>query len=393
MTRTENKPNEDKPDNPDKSDKPDGPGFLMNLKESEENLRREADRIVEERTRLGLEGLVGVLQAVIINTEPQMQEVTVEELLRYTGLHSAFQDSSCRTCVLKVPGAPEFRSADFLIRSRLCDDNPFKDINVASKSRHLPNTRLETFVFETGNIERYVSIQKSVGVKFLTNDILDFDNYYFIQTEPSEFTGNSLGFIEWKGENKEKGDYASNDSKPLDWSPKKPDLPHLKNIKWIDHAATRVKAQERDAAIKEFLRLTNYKFNFAIYVESYNSITSVARLSHSDFAMVFTSGISPYVSDEVSGPTEKFIHNYGKRVHHIAFQTEQIEDTFQALLDDGMKFLLPLVGSPEEGLKQTFTEPSQNTLLVTEYIHRYGDFDGFFTKSNVTLLTAATGKQ
>ena len=28
-----------------------------------------------------------------------------------------------------------------------------------------------------------------------------------------------------------------------------------------------------------------------------------------------------------------------------------------------------------------------------EYIHRYSDFDGFFTKSNVTLLTGATDKQ
>lgn len=376
-------------------DKPDSLGFLMSLKEGDENLRSEADQIVVERKRLGLEGLVGGLQAVIINTEPQMQKSAVEELLRYTGLnfHSAFEDSCHRTYVLKVPGASDFRSADFLIRSRLCDDNPFRDINVAPKSRHLPSARLETFVFETGDIERYVSIQKSAGHRFLTEDILDFDNYYFIQTAPSRFTGNSLGFIQWKGE---KGYYASNESTPLDqsdWSPKKPVLPHLKNIRWIDHAATRVKAQERDAAIIEFMKLTNHNFNFAIYVESYNSITSVARLTHSDFAMVFTSGIAPYISDEVSGPTEKFIRNYGKRVHHIAFQTERIEDTYQALLDDGMKFLLPLVGSPDEGLKQTFTEPSLSTLLVTEYIHRYGDFDGFFTKSNVTMLTAATDKQ
>jgi hypothetical protein len=109
--------------------------------------------------------------------------------------------------------------------------------------------------------------------------------------------------------------------------------------------------------------------------------------------MVFTSGISPYVSEEVSGPTEKFVHNYGTRVHHLAFQTEDIEDTYSALVEDGMEFLIELVGSPEEGLKQTFSQPSKNTLLVNEYIHRYGDFDGFFTKSNVTLLTEATDKQ
>jgi hypothetical protein len=109
--------------------------------------------------------------------------------------------------------------------------------------------------------------------------------------------------------------------------------------------------------------------------------------------MVFTSGISPFIDSNTSGPTEKFIHNYGPRVHHVAYKTEKIEDTFSELKKDGMKFLIDLVGSKKQGLKQTFTVSSTNTLLVNEYIHRYGDFDGFFTKDNVTLLTAATEKQ
>jgi hypothetical protein len=230
---------------------------------------------------------------------------------------------------------------------------------------------------------------------------------------PSQFTGNSIGFIEWKGK---RGVYSTPES--LIVSPETRALasssgepvesagssggpagisvsrqPHLKNIRWLDHAATRVRAQDRDPAILEFMRLTNYNFDFAIYVRSLNSITNVARLSSSDFAMVFTSGITPFVSQQESGPTEKFISNFGPRVHHIAFQTEEIESTVEALRKDGMQFLLDLVGSPEEGLKQIFSQPSRNTLLVTEYIHRYGDFDGFFTKSNVTSLTAATAKQ
>ena len=240
-------------------------------------MRQEAARIVAERKRLGLQGLVSGLQSVIINTEPQMQKAASEELLRYSGLEfqSAFQDTDYRTCVLKVPRALKFRLADFLIRSRRKGENPFQEINIAPRSRH--------------------------------------------------------------------------------------------------------------RAILEFLRLTNYEFDFAIYVKSFNSITSVARLSSLDFAMVFTSGIAHYVSDEVSGPTEKFIHNYGTRVHHIAFQTDEIEETYRALVNDGMKFLIELVVSPEEGLKQTFTEPSKNTLLVMEYIHRYGDFDGFFDRLRYML--------
>ncbi len=95
------------------------------------------------------------------------------------------------------------------------------------------------------------------------------------------------------------------------------------------------------------MELTNYNFDFAIYVKPtviliFNSITNVARLSQSDFAMVFTSGISPYTSDTESGPTEKFIHNYGTRVHHMAFHTEKIEDTFAALKENGMDFLIEL---------------------------------------------------
>jgi hypothetical protein len=77
----------------------------------------------------------------------------------------------------------------------------------------------------------------------------------------------------------------------------------------------------------------------------------------------------------------------------MAFRTEGIEATVNSLGKDGMGFLLGIVGSEEEGLKQIFSEPSSHTLIVNEYIQRYGDFDGFFTRSNVERLTEATGNQ
>ena len=349
-------------------------------------LRKEIEVILEERRKLGLDGLVSSLNNIVINTEPDRQKAAVEELLRYTGLNvaEAFEDSDFSTVVLKTQG-----SADFLLRSRK-KKNPFLELNQFPKSGHIPNTRLETFVFETTGIERYVSIQKQRGIEFLTDDIIDTDNFSFIQTVPSVYTGNSIGIIQW---HQNKGKYASSDSTPLDRQFQKPDVSATKNIKELDHAATRVGAEDRDAAVIEFMNLTNYNFDFAIYVKVFNSITNVARFSAKDFAMVFTSGISPYIDDEKSGPTEKFVHNYGPRVHHMAFRTEEIEESVSVLKNSGMSFLLDLVGSVPEGLKQIFSCPSENTLLVNEYIHRYGDFDGFFTKSNVTLLTGATAKQ
>jgi hypothetical protein len=298
------------------------PDVRKEIQNSDQNLIRDAARVMKERESLGLAGLVGGLQAVIINTEPHLQKAAAEELIRYSGLQfqEAFMDTQHKSCVLTVPGPAKFRSADFLICSRLKGSNPFREANVAPRSRDLPNTRLETFVFETSDIERYVSLQRQANIKF-QSEILDFDNYYFIQTMPSRFTGNSLGFIKWKGK---RGVYSSPESQRLDWNMEKPGSSassHLSNIRWLDHAATRVRAQDRNPAILEFMQLTNYDFDFAIYVKSLNSITSVARLSSSDFAMVFTSGIAPYVSQDASGPTEKFISNFGPRVHHIAFQT------------------------------------------------------------------------
>ena len=353
---------------------------------TDERLLEKVASVRHKRQKIGLTGLTGGLECVRINTEPEHFQPAIEELLRYTGLdfHTAFEDSGNKTAVLTREG-----SADFLVTCRTKDSNPFAAANRGAKSGPLPHTRLETLIFSSSDLTTYVRIQKEQGKKFLTREIITTPCYSFIQTQPSPYTGNSLGFIQWHGPR----DYKTPRSTPLELTFTKPALPHLDAIGQLDHCATRVRAEERDAAILEFMELTEYNFEFAIYVESLNSITNVARLSLGEYAMVFTSGIAPFTDMEHSGPTELFIHNYGTRVHHMAFTTSSIDATFAALKKDGMEFLVELVGSPEEGLKQTFSRMSPHTLLVNEYIQRYGDFTGFFTKSNVTLLTKATEKQ
>jgi hypothetical protein len=357
------------------------------FRNDDERLRSEVDRVMKERTEHGLEGLVGGLESVVINTQPERQKDAVQEVLNTTGyvFEQAFERDGIRTCVLKKDG-----SADMLVTSRLVGENPFRPVNRGPKGDAMPDTRLETLVFKCPRLEEAVAIQKKRGVRFLTEEPVRTPSFLFMQTEPSPYTGNSVGYLQWlDGE----GAYRPDDAQRLDWHFEKPDWPHLRDVHELDHAATRVRAEERDKAIIEFMELTNYHFDFAIYVEALNSITNVARLSAEDFAMVFTSGIEPFKSVEESGPTELFIHNYNTRVHHLAFRTENIEKTFDALVEHGMEFLVELVGSPEEGLKQTFTRPMPSTFIVNEYIHRYGDFDGFFTQSNVTMLTKATERQ
>lgn len=355
----------------------------------EEELIARASLIADERRDAGLEGLVGNLDSIIIATETDHLVPAVYELLRYTGhdCTESFFDFDSQGYVLSLPG-----SAAIIIRARGMGENPFLPVNKARKTTTLPNTRLETLVFPTPDIQQYVKIQKTRGVRFLTDDVMETEAYRYIQTVPSPFTGNSLGFIQWKGEIRS---YAPPGAKDIPPDIEKPPFRHLHlhNICELDHAATRVKAQDRASSILEFLNLTNYHYDFGVHVKSQNSITSVARREKTDFAMVFTSGIRPFTTEADSGPTEMFIRNFGTRVHHMAFRTENIESTVAILRRDHMGFLLDLVGSEGEGLKQIFSQPSQHTMIVNEYIHRYGNFDGFFTKSNVERLTEATGKQ
>jgi len=361
-------------------------GDCYDFSNNDEFLLREGPKVIAQRKTAGLEGLVGGLNCVIINTEPDRQEAAAGELLNFTGLQldAAFEDRDFITCVLKTHG-----SADFLVRSRKTD-NPFPSAGDYPKTGHLPNTRLETLVFDVTDLRQYVAIQRARGVEFLTDEIIAADTHLFIQTIPSTFTDLSIGFIQWlqPGRN-----YQTASSRPVTPNVPSPDDPFLKNVKELDHAAIRVEATDRDAAILEFMMLTNYNFEFSIYVKLFNSITNVSRLSRHSFALVFTSGIRPFESDETSGPTEKFLHNYGRRVHHVAFRTEQIDETFAALKTRGMEFLIGLIGSQAEGLKQTFSVASENTLIVNEYIRRYGNFDGFFSPNNVMLLTASTDRQ
>jgi 4-hydroxyphenylpyruvate dioxygenase-like putative hemolysin len=357
------------------------------IERQEQDLAARIPAVLKERREHGLEGLVGGLDSVTITTEQEHLEPAVAELLRYTGLSvsAGFEDNIFRTFVLSAKG-----SATFLVRSRKQGKNPFIGVNRAEKTQAMPNTRLETFTYRVKELDRYIEIQKERGVRFLTPGIVENPHFRFIQTVPSPYTGNSTGFIEWTGT---EGTYTPAGARVSSSPPEKPGSAYLSCIHELDHTATRVRALERNDAILEFMNLTSYRFDFAVFVRSLNSITSVARLSQEGYAQVFTSGIEPYRDDRSSGPTERFIRHFGTRVHHMAFQTGKIEETYAALQEDGMEFLVELVGSPEEGLHQTFTMPSPHTLLVTEYIHRYEGFDGFFTRSNVELLTRATDQQ
>ena len=148
-------------------------------------LLREVDRTLAERRRAGLDGLVGGLAAVVLNVAPQDLVPAAEELLLTTGLRfEAALDASPTgdggPCLLLRDG----RGADFLVKSRAGGENPFAPYNQGQKIGPGVQARLETFLFECHDLDRYVAVQKARGVAFQTPVPVGTDAFACILTAP-----------------------------------------------------------------------------------------------------------------------------------------------------------------------------------------------------------------
>ena len=121
-------------------------------------------------------------------------------------------------------------------------------------------------------------------------------------------------------------------------------------------------------------------------------------------ARVFTANNTPsYVNsfDNLPMPTEDFVRNFGRRMHHMAVAVidghvaaeKNVDYVVRQLSDMGTKFLAHVVGECKDdpNLKQIFSKSSAYSGLITEYIERCHHYEGFFTRDNVAALTAAAG--
>jgi len=181
----------------------------------------------------------------------------------------------------------------------------------------------------------------------------------------------------------------------------------------IDHLATRVFMHDREHAILEFLTLSSYYFWGAYNIGDQNSSTNIARSIHPDIteknspAKVFTANNTPYYVSHINkmpSPTEAFVRNFGRRMHHIDYavkdgfigaeenEYKNVDFVVDQLKTCEKEFLADVIGSCGEGLKQIFSKSSMFSYIITEYIQRCDNYEGFFTIENVAALTAAAGQ-
>ena len=155
----------------------------------------------------------------------------------------------------------------------------------------------------------------------------------------------------------------------------------------LDHIAYRVKKGEREKTMAELINLASYQEFKSFKVISTNSVTSTMKLHNTLPIIVVSEGLT----DE--SVVEKYVNKYGNRIHHLAYLVEDIEKVVEIQRKRGIKFTTEdIIGSEEEGIKQIFTMPIAPVNHIIEYLQRFGDFDGFFTPSNIGALMKSTEK-
>lgn len=373
-------------------------------------------RLLEERDRIGLTGMIRQIDALMITVEPGNSLAYVGELCLMTPYHYlvTLETEQHATHILRIDmGAP-----DILVREVKdpATRGIFRSLNeVYPIGAHKPNSRYMGEIFRVANAHEVVDLQRSRDVRFFNQDQirrLELPGNVAV-VKPSPYTHNIVGY--WERPEDELRVYALGISSIRDdvnaaYRQAKETQERLGLVDLllpIDHLATRVYSQNREAAILEYLTLTSYYYWGSYDIDDQNSSTNVTKSVHfanelESPAKVFTAANHPYFVNHLLGlpsPTEDFVRNFGPRLHHLAVAVRDgeaggrpnIDYVVDSLRGCGREFLLDVIGSQEEGLKQIFSSASEYSSLIVEYVQRFGDFQGFFTKGNVANLTRAAG--
>ncbi|MCV0425411.1 MAG: hypothetical protein K5905_08050 [Roseibium sp.] len=379
-------------------------------------------KIYERRQSSGIDDNVGHMKAMIVQVEAGDGVATMAEIHRMTPnrYHSSYISQTHKLHVLHTK--PEFPA--LIIKEPLSSnyEDYIKRLNVLYPlARQKPNTRYVGEIFDCSDINTVRKTLEDQSIRFeypgdTENALYTSENILF--STISDFTGNRVGYSA--------GDFNDPASLSLGEPYHLTDEEKAQLAKGVafaethglnelmlgyDHMATRILAGEREDAILEFLTMVPYYFWGAYNIQDMNSSTNVNRCptvsdDKQSPAKVFTANNTPsFVNsfENLPMPTENFVRNYGRRMHHMAVEVEDGDhETGQKNVDyvvgilgqEGVPFLAHVVGECKDSpdLKQIFSKHSQHTLLITEYIERCKAFDGFFTKSNVAALTEAAGK-
>lgn len=373
-------------------------------------------QLLEERDTIGLTSMIHEIDAIMITVDPGHSVRYIAELALMSPYHYlvTLESENHWTHILRV----DMNSPDLLIRE-VKDDNIrgiFRSLNeIYPIGAYKPNSRYMGEILRVNDLHGVVQLQQDRDFRFFSQDQvrkMELPGNLAI-IKPSPYTHNIIGYMERPIDQLRIYSLGVSSIMPLVQDAYYAAKELQKNLQIddlilpIDHLATRIYSQNREVAILEWLSLSSYYYWGSYNIKDQNSSTNVTKNVHYSSelkspAKVFTANNTPYFVNhlvKLPSPTETFVRNYGPRLHHIAMAVrdgetngmDNISMVVNQIASQGKDFLLDVIGSKEEGLKQIFSSASEHSSLIIEYVQRFGDFDGFFAKDNVAELTHAAG--
>lgn len=375
-------------------------------------------RLLEERDTVGVTDIIQEVDALMLTADPGHAVAYVIELALMTPYQylATLESKHHWTHILRI----NTQTPDFLIREvkNKSTRGIFRSLNeVYPIGAKKPNSRYMGEIIRVTDIQSVVDHQSQREFRFFSpneRSKLELPGNLAV-SKPSPYTHNIVAYLQREmdqvrvydlGESKVHAPIAD---ACLAAKQRQQELGIEHLLQPIDHLATRVYAQNRELALLEWLSWSSYYYWGSYSINAQNSSTNVTKSVHHKTtsrspAKVFTANNTPYFVthlDKMPSPTETFVRNYGPRLHHIAFsiadgQTlglENIDYVVEQLKSEGIRFLLDVVGSRAEGLRQVFSCASPHSSLIVEYVQRFNNFQGFFAKNNVGELTFAAGQE
>ena len=377
-------------------------------------------KVYERRIASGLDELVREMAAVVVQVEHGDAIKYIAELAvmgPYRLIDAALTDTHRVFLLRSQPEFPRMIVLEPL--SHGYEDEITRWNELYPLSKHKPNARYIGEIYKTSSVGAVRDALEPQNIRFVypgdqENGFYCLDHLTF--TFLSDFTYNRVGYVDVDLDDPdalelgEPIDLTAEERGKLDRADALQEEHGIKDlVLGVDHAATRILAGDREHALLEYLTVVPYYFWGAYNIHEMNSSTNVTR--HPDIgddkkspARVFTANNTPSIVnsfDNLPMPTEDFVRNFGRRMHHLAMAVidghvadeKNVDYVVRQLADMGTPFLAHVVGECKDdpNLKQIFSKSSPYSLLITEYIERCHNFEGFFTRDNVASLTAAAG--
>lgn len=373
-------------------------------------------KLLEERDELGLSGMIHEIDAMMLTVEPGNSIEYIGELCLMSPYHYLHTQESPShwTHILRI----DDKTPDLIVREVKHDGirGIFRSLNeVYPIGSDKPHSRYIGEILRVTGLKSVVKLQQGRGFAFFSEaEIAKLELPANLAiSKPSPYTHNIVAYKEREPEEPriyQLGDTLINPEAQAACENAKlrqQALGIAELILPVDHLATRIYSQNREVAILEWLSLSSYYYWGSFDIIDQNSSTNVTKSIHyldelRSPAKVFTANNTPYFVNHFKifpSPTENFVRNYGPRLHHLALAVkdgnrdgvENIDFVVEAIREQGKSFLLDVIGSKNEGLKQIFSSASEHSSLIIEYVQRYIGFQGFFNKDNVAELTHAAG--